>query len=107
MPEIKNYAIRIHGGPSGAGEAIRAQIHLFDDKNKMVGAIDFFDAGIELPADKHTDIIRMALHADQLHSVVDVLRNEAPIYLEWQERLQNAYLGTSQEPVGEGERMGQ
>ncbi len=105
MPEIKNYAIRVHGGPSGSGEAIRAQIHLFDDRNKMVGAMDFYDEGVALPADRKEDMIRMALPASQIHTVVDILRNEGPVYLVWQERLQNAYLGTSQEPVGEGERM--
>ncbi len=103
MPEIKNYAIRIHGGPTGSGMLIRAQIHLFDDSNKMVGAVDFYDQGAALPKDRNEEIMRMALPAEQLHTVVDMLRNEGPIFLEWQSTLANAYLGTSQEPVGEGE----
>jgi hypothetical protein len=104
MPEIKNYAIRIHGGPTGEGHAIRAQVHLFDAHNHLMGAIDFFDAGHALPVDQRTDLIRMALHIEQLPAVVDMLRHESPVFLAWQERLKNAYLGTSQEPVGEGER---
>ena len=103
MPEIKNYAVRFHGGPKGSGDGIRAQIHLFNEKNKMVGALDFYESGIALPMDSQQPIIRMSLPANQIYAVVDLLRNEKPLFLEWQEGLKNAYLGTSQEPVGEGE----
>jgi hypothetical protein len=103
MPEVRQYAIRMHGGPQGSNDSIRAQIHLFDHQNKLVGAIDFFDDGVELPVDSRHDLIRMALPAGQIHTVVDMLRNEGSIFLEWQEKLRNAYLATSQKPVGEGE----
>ncbi len=103
MPEIKNYAVRFQGGPDGSGLGVRAQVHLFDDKNKMVGTIDFFDEGLRLPADKNDEHIYMAMYISQIHPVVDILRNEKPIYMEWQDRGKNAYLGTAQEPVGEGE----
>ena len=103
MPEVRQYAIRMHGGPQGSNDSIRAQIHLFDHQNKLVGAIDFFDDGVELPVDSRHDFIRMALPAGQIHTVVDMLRNEGSIFLEWQEKLRNAYLATSQKPVGEGE----
>ena len=103
MSTIQHYAIRFHGGLKGEGTGIRAHIHLFDDQNKMVGRIDFFDTNLTLPNDRKDDMIHMSMPADQIHAVVDVLRNEKPIYLKWQETLQNAYLGTGQEPVGEGE----
>lgn len=103
MPAIHTYAIRFHGGPKGAGDGIRGHVHLFDTHNKMVGRIDFYDPSLTLPADKKDEMIHMSMPADQIHAVVDVLRNEKPIYLQWQETLKNAYLGTGQEPVGEGE----
>lgn len=103
MTEIKHYAIRYHGGPKGSGRHIRAQIHLFDARNRMVGSVDFYDEGQPLPGDQKDSIIHMALPASHIHGVVDMIRNEKPIFLAWQETLQNAYLGTSQEPVGEGE----
>lgn len=103
MPEVKNYAVRFHGGPEGSGEGVRAQIHLFDGQNKMVGSMHFLDEGTPIPEDTNEGMIRMSMHIDRVHSVVDLLRNEKPIFLEWQKKLQNAYLGTSQEPVGEGE----
>ena len=69
----------------------------------MAGVIDFFDPKTTLPEDRNEELIRMALPSDQLSAIVDILRNEKPIFLEWQKSLQNAYLATSQEPVGEGE----
>ena len=102
MPEIRQYAIRLHGGPEGPGRPLRAQIHLFDNDNRLAGVVDFYDANQRLPEDTKEELIRMALPASQLHATVDMLRNEGPIYLEWQSKLGNAYLATSQEPVGEG-----
>ncbi|MEL6671340.1 MAG: hypothetical protein AAFR61_04085 [Bacteroidota bacterium] len=103
MPEIKNYAIRFYGGPKGSDEGIRARVHLFDDQNKMVGGVDFYDSGFEMPVDIAEPQIRMSMPAGQIYAVVDILRNEKPIFLEWQAGLNQGYLGTSQEPVGEGE----
>lgn len=106
MPQVHNYAVRFHGGPdgSGTGTNIRAQIHLFDGSNKMIGSVDFYESELELPADSNEGRIVLAMHTNMMHSVVDILRNEGPVYIEWQERLKNAYLGTSMEAVGEGEK---
>ncbi|MFK7969657.1 MAG: hypothetical protein AB8F95_04780 [Bacteroidia bacterium] len=107
MKEVKHYAVRIHGGPKGSGDGSRASIHLFDKKKRMVGHLSFMDAGVPLTADKISDdVVYLALPSDQLSDVVDMLRYEKPIYVEWQASLKNAYLGTIQEPVGEGERIG-
>lgn len=103
MAEIKHYAIRIHGGIQGSGKGIRAQIHLFGEQNKLVGRVDFIDEGHTLLPDTKGDMIQLSLPASQLSVVVDILRNEGPVYIEWQESIKNAYLGTGQEPVGEGE----
>ncbi|MEO0898698.1 MAG: hypothetical protein AAFY71_19965 [Bacteroidota bacterium] len=103
MTEIKNYSVRINGGPEGEGSEIRAQIHLFSEDNVMVGAIDFYMEGYPLPGDQQGKITRFALPIAQLRDVVDLLRNEKPIYLGWQASLNNAYISTTQEPVGEGE----
>lgn len=103
MTEIKNYAVRINGGPHGAGNGVRAQIHLFDAHSKLTGIIDFYALGMEIPADQHGEILRFSLPASSLHDVVDLLRNEKPIFLGWQDFLGNAFLSTTQEPVGEGE----
>ena len=107
MTEVKRYAVRIHGGPAGMGKGIRASIHLFDKDKKLVGNLSFVESGETIKKDAEKDgKIEMYLPASQLTNVVDILRNERPIYIDWQEKLKNAYLGTAQEPVGEGEQIG-
>lgn len=104
MPEIKNYAVRFHGGPKGSGTDIRAQIHLFDTTNRMIGWVSFYDRGYDLPEDEKTeDHLVVSMYTEVMQSVIDMLRNEEPIYLAWQPKIKNCYLGTGQEPVGEGE----
>jgi hypothetical protein len=107
MKKVKHYAVRIHGGPHGSGDGSRASIHLFDEKKRMVGHLSFMDSGVDLAPDrKDGNVIYLALPSSQLKDVMDLLRNEGPIYVDWQEKLKNAYLGTSQEPVGDNERIG-
>ncbi|RMG30851.1 MAG: hypothetical protein D6730_02025 [Bacteroidetes bacterium] len=101
MAEVKNYAVRMYSDQRD--NLVVAQVHLFDEKNKMVGGIDFYSPPAELPSDTKEPFIKMNMRIDRLFSVVDLLRNEKPIYLEWQEHLHHAYLSTTQEPVGEGE----
>lgn len=105
MAEIKTYAVRYHGGMFGAGNGLRAQVHLFDGNNKMIGWVDFYDDLFPLPGDQVNDNgqIVISLRQGHISGIVDMLRNEGPVYIYWQEKIKNAYIGTSQEPVGEGE----
>lgn len=105
MKEIKRYAYKIFGGPKGSGNGKRASIYLFNKDNHAIGTVDFWEEGAILPADglSETGLIQFSLHIGLMDSVVDMLRNEEPVFVAWQERLKNAYIGTSQEPVGEGE----
>ena len=38
-------------------------------------------------------------------SVIDMIRNEKPIYLHWDDATGQGYVSTSTEPIGEGERQ--
>ncbi len=105
MKEIKRYALKIFGGPKGSGQGKRASIYLFNKDNHAIGSIDFWEEGTTLPADALADngLIQFSLFMNRYEDVVDMLRNESPVFVAWQESLKNAYIGTSQEPVGEGE----
>lgn len=103
MTEIKNYAVRLNGGLSGSGEYLRAQVHLFDANNKLVAVIDFHDTAGSMHEDYVRNIIRTSMPVDRLADVVDLLRNESPIFLGWREEHKKAFISTTQEPVGEGE----
>jgi len=104
MAEIKNYSIRFNGGPitEDAERKGRSSIHLFDASSKLAGFINFYEDGATLPKDKGEPYISMNLPVSLLHSVIDTLRNERPIYLVWQDHFSHAYLSTTQEPAGEG-----
>lgn len=101
MPEVKNYAVRMYGDVQD--NQILAQVHLFDDHNKMVGGIDFYESSAALPQDSNEPFLKTSMCIERLSSVVDLLRNEKPIYFSWQSHFHHAYISTTQEPVGEGE----
>jgi len=104
MKEVKNYAVRFHGGPEGYQLGIRAQVHLFDAENVLIGIVHFMDEGRSLPADRQDGSrITMAMYMRDLPTVVDILRNESPVFIGWQQTIQNAVISTMQEPIGEGE----
>ena len=100
MATIRKYAVRFHGGPEGSGTGIRAQIHLFDGNLKLVGWVNFFDDAVFLPADQKSPHIVLSLPLAAMPSVMAMMAKEdTPVYLYWQEKIQNAYLGTGMEPV--------
>lgn len=105
MAEIKAYTVRFNGGPLGSGTGVVGQIMLFGTDNHLVGRIDFYPPGLKLPQDKNSDHIVMAMETNMMQSVIDVLRHEKPMYIYWQVSLNNAFLGTSQEEVGEEEKV--
>ncbi len=103
MNEIKHYALRMYGGPHGSNSGIRGQIHLFSPSNKMLGKIDFYDTDHTLPPDASEPYIHSHMHISEWPLIVDMLRNEAPVYLSYHSGSDTIFLSTSQEPVGEGE----
>jgi hypothetical protein len=100
MANITRYKILIYGSPEGY-QGNRAQIALYQD-SQVVGFIRFHDQGTPLPDDERSQgKVVMHLPAAMFESVVDVLRHEKPLDLNF--RMERAMLGTSDEPVGEGE----
>jgi hypothetical protein len=99
--EVTDYHILFYGSPSGY-QTNRAQIALFDDSNNTVAFIRFNDPGMFFENDYESGgIIRMHLPSAMFENVLDVLRNEKPIYIYF--AAGRAFLATSLEPVGEEE----
>jgi len=101
MKEVQSYSIIFYGGTEGY-QGNRAQIQLFGDEKKALAWIRFCDPGEAPKADTNAGgTIRMHLPSTMFHSVLDVLRNEKPVFIRF---VQNrGFLSTGQEPVGEGE----
>lgn len=99
--EIKHYHILFYGSPAGY-QTNRAQIALYGPDGNTAAYIRFNDPGMLFEDDSQSGgIIRMHLPSAMFHSVVDVLRNEKPVYIYFAQG--RGFLATSKEPVGEGE----
>jgi len=98
---IGSYSVLFYGSPSGY-QTNRAQIQLKDEQGKVVAWIRFNDPGQFFENDYESNgIIRMHLPSAMLENVIDVLRNEKPVYIYY--GAGHSFLGTSAEPIGEGE----
>ncbi|WP_337862505.1 hypothetical protein [Nitrososphaera sp.] len=100
--EATYYNVIVYGGPDGY-QTNRAQIQLSDSNNKTIAWIRFNDPDMKFESDYEQDgIIRMHLPSSMFSSIVDMLRNEKPIFVYF--AAGRAFLGTSSEAVGEGEK---
>ena len=99
--EIKKYHILFYGSPQGY-QTNRAQIALYTNQDKTVAYVRFNDPGMLFENDSQSGgIIKMHLPSAMFQSVLDVLRNEKPVYIYFAQG--RGFLSTSKEPVGEGE----
>ncbi len=98
--EIKSYHVLVYGSPVGY-QTNRSQIALYGD-NGTVGYIRFNDPGMNFENDSESGgRIKMHLPSTMFQSVLDILRNEKPVYIYFAQG--RGFLSTSKEPVGEGE----
>ena len=101
MATVKSYHVLFYGSPGGY-QTNRAQIQLSGADGKTLAWIRFNDPGMFFESDyKSGGIIRMHLPSSMFANVLDVLRNEDPVYISFNQNI--GLLSTSKEPIGEGE----
>ena len=99
--EIKNYHVLFYGSPEGY-QTNRAQIALYGPDGKTAAFVRFNDPDMAFENDAQSGgIIRMHLPSAMFWNVLDVLRNEKPVFIYFAQG--RGFLSTSKEPVGEGE----
>ena len=99
--EIKKYHILFYGSPAGY-QTNRAQIALYDTNDKTAAFLRFNDPGMFFENDSQSGgIVRMHLPSAMFQNVLDVLRNEKPVYIYFAQG--RGFLSTSKEPIGEAE----
>ncbi len=105
--EIKKYDVAIYGGGKNTtGYSYRAIIGLRRADGSLIGAAYFYRDPAAMP---NTDMQSSGGYVwcnytwDDFSQVVDVLRNEEPVYLRYVDGWNLASITTSLEPVGEGE----
>ena len=101
MAAVSSYSILFYGSPCGY-QTNRAQIQLSDAAGQTIAWIRFNGPGMFFESNANDGgIIKMHLPSAMFQSVLDVLRNEKPINVYF--AAGRGFLGTSGEPVGEGE----
>lgn len=100
MANVTQYHVLFYGTSDGYQDC-RAQIQVMEG-NTVLGWIRFHDQGMPFPNDSQAGgKIIMHLPSSMFENVIDILRNEKPINYYFASS--HAFLGTSVEPVGEGE----
>jgi len=104
--EIANYSVSLFSDAEPAKMA--AAVLLFDAAGKAVAFLRFFQPGATLPPNEFRADLGYALVSypqSSLAAIVDVLRNEKPLFFTWYDYLPLrcfGAIGTSREPIGEG-----
>src|SRR5690348_7674543 len=106
--EIKKYDVAYYGGGrNAAGYPYKAIIGLRDDNDKLIGAAYFHHDPRTMPSrdvQKASGYISCHYMAADYPQVLDLLRNEKPVYVEFEASAGDiASIRTGAEPVGEGE----
>jgi hypothetical protein len=107
--EIKKYDVAYYAGAKNlSGYPYRAIIGLRNESNALIGAAYFHHSTTTMPntdTRKASGYISCHYLAEDYPQVIDLLRNEMPVYVEFEVRPGNiANIRTSAEPVGEGEQ---
>ena len=102
LRQIKIYRYYFFSSRNEPGHA-RAIIQFWGDDGYL-GAAAFYDDDFTLPPATlySSGVIGLNYHMSDFPLILDMLRNEKPVYIEYNGDL-NSRLTTSGEPVGEGE----
>ena len=105
--EVTRYQVAVFAAPKAG--YLDAYISLRSEN--LVGACWFLREGQALPANRKATLSSgspyyiLYYRYSQMSDLVDLLRNEKPIYLFFRDEDKLGYLTTSAEPVGEEELM--
>jgi len=102
--EIKEYRYFLFSSVPTQSSAQHAHLVLYGGNNvEHIGSANFLDDSATLPKTVRTSggIVFMYYHRSALPQLIDMLRNEKPVFLIWNGDATR--ISTSQEPLGEGE----
>lgn len=100
MPEIGTYQVLFYGNPAGSTNTSSADIHLNSTAGQRAATVRFYNPNSPPPNDSVINgIIFMYLPAAMFQGVLDVLRNEKPVFVTFTNNY--GYIHTLTENVGE------
>lgn len=91
---------------SRSGDADTKAVIMITAENEFLGYLNFMADGATLPEpDKKYNLYYFYYHMSDMPSVIDLLRNESPIYIFYMDsNKENCRISTTMEMVGEGEK---
>ena len=106
LTQVYRYDVSYYAGGKTEGLRYQAMVGIRDENNKLIAATYFHNDGeVESPAVSKTEsgMVIMHLPLSAFSRIVDLLRNEKPVYLRFRDGSPPvAAIDTSSEPVGEG-----
>lgn len=105
---VDGYQIQFFGKSTSAVAGVKAWLYLRSSEHEtgVAGAIGFYSLdALESQQDRLDALGRPLGHMSvtEIGTVLDLLRNENPIYVTWSDIRSQVFLETDPEPVGEGE----
>jgi len=105
--EIDLYWIHIQSGGSGTSKKIypHALIRCYSGDDLVLQAT-FYKDGSKFPEnhyDKRNRLVYLRYPLSMYPNILDLLRNEKPIYFRYAIELNQGFIRTGKEPVGEGD----
>lgn len=103
--EFTSYKVYYFSGDSAAASYAAAEIDCFDATSTRVGALFFHASDAPLPAAESTmSGIYLHFPVTRFADVMMLLKEEKPLFLNFDDTNKWGYLATAFEPVGEQER---
>jgi hypothetical protein len=108
--EVSTYSANLIS--PGDPNELAATVWLFRADSSLLAFLGFYRDGVQMRANEFRTDLNAAIASysfDAYAPIVDLLRNEKPVYLTWFDYSDAvpgrifAELGTSREPIGEGE----
>ena len=102
LRQFDSYSIVYYGGKD---TYLHSRIGLLSG-GTAVGRLNFITDGNSIPESKDLNgLFIINFHESRFSEVVDILRNEKPLYLDLASHLGIGVLQTTKEPIGEGEEL--
>ena len=97
---ISNYKVVFYGEKGTS--IIGAFIHCYHNGSNVMSCV-FYNDENNVPANSKGPRVELRYPISKFGNVLDVLRNEKPLYFGFIESTKVGYIATHTEPVGEGE----
>ncbi len=103
--KIESYSLQIVSNYAGGGGYQMGFVYLYGENQKYLGYLGIIKDGHSLPQNRqdNNEVLRIYFHEAELQSILDTLRNETFVSLEFNPSSKWASIRTSKAMAGNGE----